>query len=82
MIASVVATLHIEDKPALIATLEAMELREEIEIGVRHANRLPLVIEAADAQDLETITRWLQDLESVLFVDVVFSSCESIAESE
>ena len=76
MIASAVAILNIGDETSTQATLSVLESRDEIEVGVLYGNRLPLVIEADGAQELEAITRWIQDLECVLHVDVVFSSCE------
>ena len=77
MIASAVAIVNIDEVAFKQATLDALKSRDEIEVGLLYGNRLPLVIEADGTHELEAITRWIQELEHVLHVDVVFSSCEA-----
>ena len=72
MIASVVARL-IADPAKSQAVLDAIKLRPEMEIGeLTRGHLLPVTIEADDGELMEQATQWLNSLEDVLFVDVVF----------
>ena len=73
MIASVVATLT-DDVQQSQSTLDDIVARPEIEIGEVNPTerRIPLTIDSPDRNDVESVTRWLQEQPGVVFVDVVF----------
>ncbi len=77
MIASMVATLKRGDKFSFERTLEQLHQRLEIETGQLCGDRLPITIEAEDTVELESLTKWVQDLSGILHVDIVFASFES-----
>jgi len=70
MIASVVATLA-PGRP-LQGVVNEIASSTQVETGAVNGQRLPLTIEADDNRTIEDITRWIQDRDGVLFVDVVF----------
>ncbi len=73
MIASVVATLD-ECADRLPATIDAVTRTAQIEVGEFNGDsrRIPLTIDSASREDMEAVTRTLQDIPGILFVDVVF----------
>ena len=53
--------------------MEAIESNGDLEAGELTENGLlPITIEADDSEKMEATTRWLQSLQGVEFVDVVF----------
>ena len=73
MIASVVLTLDVSQRPAE-ETLAEIGKRQDIEVGdvVGESNRVPLTIESNSRQGMTEATAWLQELTGSMFVDVVF----------
>ena len=73
MIAGVVATLS-DDARHSNATIGAMKSSPNMEVGefTETSRRIPITIDSADQDEMEAMTRWLQDRPGVLFVDVVF----------
>ena len=71
MTAGVVATLDMA-VPGFEQSISAIESRSDVEMGQAICSRLPLTIEASDAQGLELITNWLLNLNGIVHVDVVF----------
>ncbi len=76
MIASLVATLKQAEGSSFEDTLNRLRQRNEIEIGQIYGARLPLTIEAESTQELELLTQWVQGLNGILHVDIVFASFE------
>jgi len=78
MIASVVATLSDQSRPLpdIVAELASLP---GVEAGQLTQQRVPLTIDASGHRDVEDITRWIQDREGVVFVDVVFVHFETAA---
>ncbi len=77
MIASMVATLKRGEELSFHWTLEQLHQRTEIELGQLCGDRLPMTIEAKDTMELESLTKWVQDLSGILHVDIVFASFET-----
>ncbi|MEZ6093423.1 MAG: hypothetical protein R3C03_04175 [Pirellulaceae bacterium] len=76
MISSVIATFDC-DLETLERTKHQIDRNDSCESGELIENRkLPIVVEAIDNQEMETTTRWLQSLDGIEFVDVVFVSLE------
>ena len=82
MIASLVATLKAGQEFSFERTLEQLHQRTEIEIGPLCGDRLPITIEAEDTMELESLTKWVQDLSGILHVDIVFASFETSTAGE
>ncbi len=79
MISSVVAKL--DGSNLIRETIETISKRPEFEVGELLGKRLlPIIIESTDNQAMESSTRWLQTLPSVLFVDVVYVNFEKFDE--
>ena len=79
MIASVVATL--QPAPNTIQTvLSSLQQEPAIETGDVCDLRLPMTIEAEDSRELMAVTRQIQNMEGIRFVDVVFVSFEDTPE--
>lgn len=76
MIASLVATLKQEEDSSFEKTLNQLRERKEIEIGQIYGVRLPLTIEAESTEELELLTQWVQGLNGILHVDIIFASFE------
>ncbi len=53
-------------------TISAIEAHPDVELGEATCSRLPMTIEAGDAQGLESVTNWLQNLKGIVHIDVVF----------
>lgn len=76
MIASVIAKFN-PDTSDLAATIAEIAKHPRVEIGEligRHS--LPMTIEADAANELEDLTRWMQSLPGIGFVDVAFVHLE------
>lgn len=82
MIASLVATLKIDGGLQLEETLGQLRQRTEIEIGQLYGHRLPITLEAAGTYEMEALTQWVQGLEGVVFVDIIFASLDSSGAGE
>lgn len=78
MIASLVATLTHEANGSK-SVIEELASHPEIETGEFDgtSRRIPLTIDSASPNGLETITRWLQDRPGIAFVDVIFVHFEA-----
>ncbi len=72
MMASVV--IHLVPDSDASAIIEQIQAGPGVEVGDFQpaTHRLPAVIEARDSGQVEERTRWLQSLDEVAFVDVVF----------
>jgi nitrate reductase NapAB chaperone NapD len=81
MIASVVATLNVDNRGMQRVTDEISMLRN-VEIGEIAINslRIPIAIDSPDPESLEITTRQLQAISDVAFVDVVFVHFEEESE--
>ena len=82
MIASLVATLKWEEGASYENTLNQLGERTEMETGQLYGTRLPIIIEAQSTEELESLTRWVQDLNGILHVDIIFASFEPSAVGE
>ena len=71
MTAGVVATLD-RAVPGFNQSIKAIESRPDVELGQAICSRLPMTIEAIDAQGLESVTNWLLNLNGIVLIDVVF----------
>ena len=82
MIASVVVTLS-DNATTLSNTLVDIKSAPQIEAGefADESRRIPMTIDSSSRNDIEAVTRWLQDRPGVLFVDVVFVHFEDSDES-
>ncbi len=82
MIASLVATLD-KDIAELSEIVSRISCIPGVEIGDTKAvtHRLPVMIDSPDADSLEEITRRLQQIPGVAFVDVVFVHFEDESDS-
>jgi len=77
MIASVIAKFN-PDGNQIAATIQQIATRPGFEIGTLVENHaLPMTIETGTPAEMETLTRWLQSLADVAFVDVVFVYLEN-----
>ena len=82
MIASVVVSL--DDRAGRrLDTLNEIRCANQIELGgyTHECRRIPLTIDSPDRDDIEAVTRWLQDRQGVLSVDVVFVHFEDFEEN-
>ncbi len=82
MIASLVATLKWADGSRFEDTLNRLQHRMGIEMGQRFGVRLPMTIESESTEGLVSLTQWVQDLDGILHVDIVFASFEPPAIGE
>ena len=82
MIAGMVVTLKPGEDSNHEDTLEQLRQRSEIETGQLFGARLPLTIEATDADELNSLTTWLKDLNGIVHVDIVFASVEPLTTVE
>ncbi len=72
MMASVVIHLAVDPHPSV--TIRQIQSQSGVDVGEFQTatRRLPAVIEAVDSLQVEEVTRWLQSLAGVAFVDVVY----------
>lgn len=78
MISSVIAKLT-QAEPTLGTTVQEIASHPHLEVGELIEKRLlPVTIDAPDHEEMESTTRWLQSLEGVEFVDVVFVHFEDV----
>ncbi|HUG69174.1 MAG TPA: hypothetical protein VMM76_15595 [Pirellulaceae bacterium] len=71
MISSLLVHLDLDQRRADEA-IRAIEQEAAIEIGPRHAARLPIVLETETPSESQAITDWLIGLPGVTHVDVTF----------
>lgn len=71
MISSLIVHLDLDPRRAA-AALRAIQQEAAIEVGPRHAARLPIVLETETPSESQTITDWLIGLPGVTHVDVTF----------
>ena len=77
VISSVIATFDC-DLETLVRTRHQIDRHAALEPGEPvDGRKLPIVMEAADHRELEETTRWLNSLDGIAFVDVVFVHLES-----
>ena len=77
MISSAIARLS-NDPASRNDVIRVLQSQVGIDTGDLIDDRLlPLTIEAGDATELESLTRWLQDLSGVETVDIVYVHLES-----
>ena len=83
MIASLIATLD-KDIANLSDTVSQISRIPGVELGDAKAftHRLPVMIDSPDPDSLEEITRRLQQIPGVAFVDVVFVHFEDESDSD
>ncbi len=75
MISALVIHLDLDERLARDAT-SLIEATSAIEVGSRHANRLPVVLETATPAESQKLTDWLIDLPGVTHVDVTYVHLE------
>ena len=72
MISSVIARLG-SNSTNVESLINEITSRGGLEVGELIDGRLlPITIDASNGQDMEATTRWLQELNGIDFVDVVF----------
>ncbi len=82
MIASVVVSLN-DRAGRRQDTLNEIRSSNQIELGgyTHECRRIPLTIDSPNREDIEAVTRWLQDRQGVLSVDVIFVHFEDSDEN-
>lgn len=75
MISSLVLTLdsNIETTNVLLNTLESLD---SVELGQPFENRLPVVLEADNPQEMESLTVRIRTLPGVVHLDVAYVSLD------
>ncbi len=83
MIASLIATLDkgVADLPEIVSQISRIP-GVELSDAKAFAHRLPVMIDSPDPDSLEEITRCLQQIPGVAFVDVVFVHFEDESDSD
>ncbi len=81
MIASAVVTLDPNHKN-FESTIDQIGDNTAIETGQLTGCKLPITIEAAIPRSLETLTRWVYQLDGIQFIDIVFVSLEDTQSPE
>ena len=72
MISSVIAKLNCAPTDCLQLT-QKLSAHPALEVGeIVGGHSLPITIDASGNQETEAITRWMQQLDGISFVDVVF----------
>ncbi len=80
MICSV--AIRIDSNPAIAENAIAeIQNQDSIETGTRNGQVLPAVIDTPDPVAMEDITRWIQELDGVIHVDVVYVDFEGADEA-
>lgn len=82
MIASLVATLDkdLADRPEIVSQISRIP-GVELNDAKAFTHRLPVMIDSPDPDSLEEITRRLQQIPGVAFVDIVFVHFEDESDS-
>ncbi|MEM7168037.1 MAG: hypothetical protein AAF581_21470 [Planctomycetota bacterium] len=75
-ISGIVIRLH-RDSELARAGRAALQTEPRIELGTATSDRIPAVLDTVDRDESKRLVSWIEELEGVANVDVVFVSTES-----